>query len=516
MVRARQAAVAQPQHAAAPRAGAAGGHSARAGHRSGIPSLGHDLAAVPVSSSGQGSHGVIQLNGSKERAARRVAAIMGHLGLAPPPVGGGVQAPPPLAVPATPRAVVASATPTPAVSTPAISGPQSSSAATPVVPAPSPAPPVVVSSPQASAAASTVPVPTPVPLGASPPSSVVSSASSAQAVPLPAPIGGSPSSSAAAAAAALAPPVVAAPPPNPYLGAIVDREPGSPKRPVQGPLSLNAHRLLISRNLNIRSSNLNTFEAAARRLAQEREADEALQEESRARLQDPASSVSRLHLQIRTALAQRAGKQLHEIPDDVVQSIHAVRGLAPKGERGVVADRRDPTGAETHPTGVGAFSERDPGHLVLATGGLSSQSGTSGSAADAVRGLAALLGKGAVTGQEESVTRLAHLYMRDPRFYGGISGSIAGIKQGRGLPAPSAADEAALPASHTHSLGEIAQGVHLQTGFTTGAIDPAKVSFGHYVAGAMTGARLLAVARQRRRAAALAARPAALPIRAAL
>ncbi len=383
MVRARQAAVAQPQHAAAPRSGAAGGHPARAGHRPGIPGLGHDLAAVPVSPAGNGTHG----GGAQALVSARPAAVPG---------------------------------------------------------------PVIQ-------------------------------------------LNGS----------------------NPYLGAIVDREPGR-GRPVQGPLSLTAHRLLISRNLNVRSSNLNTFEAAARRLTQEREADEALQEESRARLQDPASSVSRLHLQIRTALAQRTGKPLHQIPDDVVQSIHAVRGLAPKGERGVVADRRDPTGADTHPTGVGAFSERDPGHQVLATGGLSSQSGTSGSAADAVRGLAALLGKGAVAGQEESVTRLAHLYMRDPRFYGAISGSIAGVKQDRGLPAPSAADEAALPASHTHSLGEIAQGVHLQTGFTTGTIDPARVSFGHYVAGAMTGARLLAVARQRRRAAALAARPAALPIRAAL
>jgi hypothetical protein len=59
-------------------------------------------------------------------------------------------------------------------------------------------------------------------------------------------------------------------------------------------------------------------------------------------------------------------------------------------------------------------------------------------------------------------------------------------------------------------------GVHLQAGFTTGTIDPAKVSFGHYVTGAASGARLLSVARQRRRAAALAARPAALPLRAAL
>ena len=74
---------------------------------------------------------------------------------------------------------------------------------------------------------------------------------------------------------------------NPYHGAIVDREEGQGPA-VQGPLSLTAHRLLISRNLNIRSSNLNTFEQAAHHLARERESDEALQQETQSHLYSPS------------------------------------------------------------------------------------------------------------------------------------------------------------------------------------------------------------------------------------
>ena len=118
------------------------------------------------------------------------------------------------------------------------------------------------------------------------------------------------------------------------------------------------------------------------------------------------------------------------------------------------------------------MTERDPGHLVLAPQGLSSQSGTSGSAADAVRGLVALLGKGALKGNKESLIRLTHLYMRNSRFYDPISSKIAKVKTQRGLPEPTGSDVDALPTSHTHSLGEIAQGIHLQSGISSGQIEP--------------------------------------------
>jgi hypothetical protein len=307
---------------------------------------------------------------------------------------------------------------------------------------------------------------------------------------------------------------------NRYAGAIADREPNSGQRPVQGPLTLEAHRLLISRGLNVRSRNLYTFERAARRLARERRADDALLEESRAQLSDPGSATARLHLALRQALATKSGKQLAEVPDDIVSSLYSASRLAKSGHREVIAMRADPlTGAPTHPTKEGAFFEDDPGHQALAALGLSSQSGTSGSAADIVRGAAALLGPQALQGREAELTRLTHLYMRDERFHGVIGTAVQSVKNDRGLEQPSAEDAAALPSSHTHSLGEIAQGVHLQTGILGGTITPGHIDMGHYFQGGKLGLSLLAGALARKRARLQALRQAQLaakPLRAKL